>query len=131
MKTKISIMILLAAFIIQPSMQAQTSGRIVYEQKTKLNIDIDSDNPELMKNIPKEHVSSHELLFDSTSSIYRKIAGKNSESAIENENEHGKMIIKMDEPDEKIFCDLIGKVKTEQRDFMTRKFLIGIPFTSS
>lgn len=38
------------------------------------------------------------------------------------------MMIKMKAPDDKVYCDLKNKMLTEQRDFMSRKFLIESPF---
>ena len=37
----------------------------------------------------------------------------------------------MDGPDNKVYCDLKDKKKTEQRDFMSRQFLIETPFSAS
>jgi GLPGLI family protein len=111
--------------------QAQNSGRIVYEQKTKLNINIDSEHEAALANVPKEHVSSRELLFDSTASIFQKEPDKNADETIQQESEHGPMVIKMTEPDDKMYTDLVGKKRLEQRDYMSRKFLIEIPFSAS
>jgi len=131
MKNKIIILILAASITAAGTSIAQKSGRIIYEQKSKLNIDIDDEHADALRDIPKEHITTKELLFDSIASIFQKDPGKNKDEAIHNETEKGAMIIRMDEPDDKMYCDLVGKKRIEQRDFMSRTFLIEIPFSAS
>lgn len=105
---------------------AQTSGRIEYAEKVKLVLHVEGNAEEDMVNsLPKEHISQKELLFNSSASLYqgnkKKPSNKDSE-AIEGDGAH--VMIKMKEPDDKVFCDLINKLKTEQRDFMSRIFLV-------
>lgn len=128
MKTKI--ISLLIIFTSQAAI-AQLSGKVTYEERRKLDINIDSDDEQEIANIPKEHVTSRELIFDSTASLFRSVSKKNADEEITNEVEHGKMVLRMDEPDEKMYCDLVGKKRIEQREFMSRKFLIEIPFSAS
>ena len=128
MKTLISLLVFYFSILI---MNAQKSGKIIYEQKSKLNIEINSENAAALRNIPKEHISNKELIYDSTASLFQRVAKKNADEAIESETDHGRMVIKMDEPDEHIFCDLVGQKRIEQREFMSRMFLIEIPFTAS
>ena len=110
--------------------EGQSSGRVLYEEKSKLNIDINEENREVLKNLPKEHIVSRELIFDSAASIFQKIPNQNTD-AIERETDKGKMVLKMDEPDNRIYCDMMGKKRIEQRDFMSHLFLIEIPFSAS
>ena len=131
MKNQKLILLLSAIMMIFSNADGQNSGSIIYEQKSKLNIDIDDDNQEMLSNVPKEHISSRELIFDSTASIFQSISKKNEDETIEGESGKGTMVIKMNVPDDHIYCDLIGKRRIEQRDFMSRKFLIEIPFSSS
>ncbi len=131
MKNKITTLILTLFVISIVRAGENNSGRIVYEQKTKLNIDIDSEHAEAIQDLPKEHITSRELIFDSTASIFQKTAVKNSDEAIQKETGKGTMVIKMEEPDERMYCDLVEKKRIEQRDFMSRKFLIEIPFSAS
>lgn len=131
MKNQFSILLLSTFLIIFSNISGQNSGVIIYEQKSKLNINIDSDNQEMLNNLPKEHVSTKELIFDSTASLFHEQIKQNSDEVIESETGHGKMVIKMNSPDDRIYCDLIGKKRIEQREFMSRKFLIETPFSSS
>lgn len=105
---------------------AQTSGRIEYSEKVKLVLHVEGNAEEDMINsLPKEHISQKELLFNSSASIYQsnkqKAANKDKET-MDGDGAH--VMIKMKEPDDKVYCDLINKLKTEQRDFMSRLFLV-------
>ena len=111
--------------------EAQNSGRVVYEEKAKLNINIDSENQEMLNSLPKEHIVSKELIFDANASIFQEIAKTNSDDELTKESEHGRMVIKMDSPNSHIYCDLVEKKRVEQRDFMSRTFLIEVPFSAS
>ena len=114
MKNQFSILLLSTFLIIFSNISGQNSGVIIYEQKSKLNINIDSDNQEMLNNLPKEHVSTKELIFDSTASLFHEQIKQNSDEVIESETGHGKMVIKMNSPDDRIYCDLIGKKRIEQ-----------------
>lgn len=129
MKTK-AILFIATTFFIN-SVNGGTSGKITYEQKSRMNIDIDEEHQELLKDIPKEHISMKELVFDSTASIYQNVTKQNHDEAITSESDKGHMVIKMEEPDDKFYCDLSQKKRVEQRDFMSRTFLIEIPFSES
>lgn len=131
MKNKISILILSVFTIIISHSNGQNSGRVIYSQVSKFKIEIDDDNKEALRNLPKERKSSKELIFDSTASLFHKVSGINTDETIEQESEKGRMILKVKEPDDQIYCDLVGKMRIEQRDFMSRKFLIEMPFSSS
>ncbi len=131
MKSQFPILLLSIFLIVLSNTSGQNSGVIIFEQKSKLNININSDNQEMLNNLPKEHISIKELIFDSTASLFHEHKKQDSEEVIESEAGEGKMILKMNSPDDRIYCDLLGKKKIEQREFMSRKFLIEIPFNSS
>jgi GLPGLI family protein len=130
MKTRTILFIAIVIFVNYVNGESN-SGKITYEQKSKMNIDIDEEHQELLKDLPKEHISMKELLFDSTASIYKSITSQNHDEEIGSESDKGHMVIKMAEPDDKIYCDLLRKKRIEQRDFMSRIFLIDIPFSES
>ena len=131
MKNKLSKLILPVFIFITANTFGQTSGKVMYEGKTKLNIDIDSDHQEEMRNLPKEHIVSNELIFDSAASLFQNATNQNKDESFEKDTEKGKMVIKLDQPDNHFYCDLIEKKKLEQRDFLSRKFLIEISFSNS
>ena len=110
---------------------AQTSGVIRYEEKVKLEIHVDDGNEAMLNDIPKEHASMHVLYFNPDATLYQAEAGGKSGKDIEKESEDGgRMVIKMQQPDEHVYCDLKNGKLTEQRDFMSRKFLVESEISS-
>src|ERR1035437_6054997 len=105
---------------------AQTTGKITYNEKVKLQIKLDGDaNQGMMSNLPKERNSVCNLFFTADAAIYQKDTTKNHDQNIEHTTEGGgQVMIKMQEPDDKVYLDLKEKKKTEQRDFMGRMFLV-------
>jgi GLPGLI family protein len=105
---------------------AQTTGIIRYEEKVKFEIKLDNEHEKMMADLPKEHVSHHLLYYTPDATLYKNDQSKDSQKDIDRETEDGgRMMIKMQEPEESIFCDLKNHQLTEQRDFMSRKFLIN------
>lgn len=128
MQKQLLTLICLAAFT---TAQAQNSGIITYQEKVKLEIVIDDANAEMMKNIPKERTMEKVLYFTPDATLYKseKEDDEPQEINMESNSEGGGgMMIKMKAPDDKVYCDLKNKMLTEQRDFMSRKFLIESPF---
>ncbi len=104
---------------------AQNTGKVTYEEKVKLDIRIDDTDAKMMEGIPKEHTSQKELYFTQDASLYQNSKNKKASVSTETEPEDGpRMIIKMDEPKDQVYCDLKNNKRVEQRDFMTRMFLI-------
>lgn len=97
------------------------SGTVFYEQVVKLDIKLEGDAANFAHLLPKERKSKKLLYFNKESALYQ-----NSKEVDEDEtmgNESGIMIKRM-EPDNKMFTDLKNKKQIEQREFMTRLFLI-------
>jgi GLPGLI family protein len=104
---------------------AQNSAKVTYEEKVKLEIKLDGADSILMGDLPKEHILKKELYFNADASLYQNEKGGKAKQDLDKETEGGRrMVIRMDEPDDKVFCDLKNNKRIEQRDFMTRKFLI-------
>ena len=104
---------------------AQNTGKVTYEEKIKLNIKLDDTDAKLPEGFPTEHTSLKELYFTPDASLYQNSESKKSSANTDNESEDGpRMVIKMDQANDKVFCDLKNKQRTEQRDFMSRVFLI-------
>lgn len=112
------------------SASAQTSGIITYNEvvKLKLDMEMDSSMAAMMAMMPKETKIKKELIFNADASLYQ--SGKEDPVApdknIDGEN---RIVIRMDAPDEKIFCDFANNKIVEQKDFMSRKFLIDTTMT--
>lgn len=120
-------MLFILGLLLSGSLLAQESnkeGRVVYQEVTKIEIKLEGDAAQFANSLPKERKASKELVFNAESSIYRN--NKDAESAEDVAMEQGGAMvqIKMMEPDNQLFADLNKKKTIEQREFMTRSFLI-------
>lgn len=107
------------------AVSAQSSGIVHYDEKVRFNIQMEDNDAKMMDALPKEHTSKKQLFFTPDASLYQNEKGESQESKIENESADGnRMIIQMDEPDDKAYCDFKNNKLVQQRDFMSRKFLI-------
>lgn len=104
--------------------KAIKSGKVLYEEMVKIEIHLDGDAAALAASLPKERKSSKSLVFNENASLYMN--EKSDETSAEQiAGEGGAMVfVKMQEPDNKMFTDFSGKKQIEQREFMTRMFLI-------
>lgn len=124
---KKSIIGLLTLFMTAGSaVWAQETGKISYQVVTKFNIGpIEGMDSAMLVNFPSENTTNKELYFDSNASIY--VLVKKEQAAEDLLQEKSGIVIKIDEPDEKMYCDLKKKNRIEQRDFMSRKFIVESP----
>lgn len=128
MKAIISIGIGLMAFTMLGAQgdPAKTihSGKVVYEEVAKLEIHLEGEAAELAASLPKERKSLKSLVFNETASLYTN--QKQEEEVQDQMAESGGMMVmvKMMEPDNKMYTDFAGRKQIEQREFMTRMFLI-------
>ena len=122
--------LLLSSLALVINATAQTTGKITYEEKIKLNIQIDDtdSNNEMLKNLPKEKTSKKELVFNSDAALYKKNPKEKQNNGLESEHGEGKIVIKMDEPDDCSYADLKDRKIYDQREFMSRQFLIESKF---
>lgn len=108
---------------------SQTKGIVHFEERMKLMIqteDVDQTGS-VMNSLPKELKGYKLLYFNPDASLYIKDKSKvqDPHNVEMNQEEDGpKMIMKIDEPDEQVFCDIAGNKRIEQRDLFDRKFLI-------
>jgi GLPGLI family protein len=103
--------------------QENTSGKVVYEELVKLDIKLEGDASQFAHMLPKERKSYKVLYFNENSSLYENKASEEDETMSMNSG-HANVMIKMAEPENKVFTDLESKKQLEQREFMTRTFLI-------
>lgn len=120
---KKALLFLLLASIGSVQLWAQGSGEIVFEEKVKLQFQIEGDGAAMMADLPKEKTSEMRLVYTPEASYYT--AAESSESnTIEQGSEENKIVIQMDAPFYACLHDLTKQKVTEQRDFMTRMFLV-------
>lgn len=114
---------LLGGIPIMAQQQNELSGNVVYEDVMKLEINLEGEAAQYSDMLPKERRSSKILIFNPSASLYENHKEDASDPvAISGAGMH--MEFKMAEPDNKIFYDLDGNEQIEQREFMTRQFLI-------
>lgn len=103
--------------------QENTTGTIIYEQLVKLEIKLEGDAAQFAEMMPKERKSNKVLYFNSKASLFiNGETGEDEPTAMS--SAHGNVMIKMQEPDNKVYTELVSKKQLEQKEFMTRIFLI-------
>jgi GLPGLI family protein len=109
--------------VAQESAATKHSGEIIYEQKIKLDIQLEGDAAQFMAALPKERKSKKLLLFNHEASLYQNSKEVDDEAAMQM-SDGGAVQIKMSEPDDKVFCELKTGKQIEQKEFMSRIFLV-------
>lgn len=122
----------LIAFCTFNSASAQhTSGKVMYNETVKISLaleDLKIEGAEQFADmIPKEQSFKKELYFTEAASLYRAVAKDPEE---ENYKQGGGRQIKinMDVPQDVVYRDLKEKKLVQQKDFMSRKFLVSSEF---
>jgi len=106
-----------------------TSGKINFQERTKLEIKIEGDAAQFAESLPKEQYSDKVLYFNSDYSLYQNDDTNKGEDAMMSHD--GQMNVQMIISGDKVktFMDLKKNKKVEQKDFMTRMFLIESDMT--
>ena len=126
MKKLTFVLVLCSLSLISFTQEWQHSGIISYNASRKFEMKLQGDgNSEIAEMLPKEQKSKKELLFNQDKSLYRnQVSDNNSEMEISQETAGMNLTIKLVEPDEFVFTDMKNRIKIEQREFMSRTFLI-------
>lgn len=103
--------------------QENTSGTVIYEQVIKLEIKLEGDAAQFAGMLPKERKTNKVLYFDSGESLFENME-KDEDETMNMSSGGGNVMIKMEEPENKVFTEIESKKQIEQREFMTRIFLI-------
>jgi GLPGLI family protein len=115
---------MLLSFATVLAVSAQTTGKITYNEKVKLEIRLEGGDQTLLNSLPKERTSQGALSFTADAALYEKVKKAENSDINQTTEDGGQVMIKMQEPDDKFYLDLKEKKKTEQRDFMGRIFLV-------
>ena len=102
--------------------QEKTSGTVIYEEVRKIEIKLEGEMAHLMKDMPKEQRNEKVLYFSPAASLYQNLE-KDETKTIQWAGSG--MRIMMSAPDNKLFIDIEKEEVIEQREFMTRTFLIN------
>jgi len=104
--------------------KAIRSGKVVYEETVKMEIHLEGDAAALAASLPKERKSLKSLVYNDKASLYTNV--KKEEAAEDHMAESGgaMVVMRMSEPDNKMYTDFADNKQIEQKEFMTRMFLI-------
>ena len=98
------------------------SGSVIYEEIVNVDIQLEGVDEHIAAQIPKERKTEKVLHFTETEAIFENHQKDDTEESMP--EEEGGMIIRMYEPDNKTYIDLQNKKVIEQKEFMSRIFLI-------
>jgi len=104
-----------------------TSGKVTYKETVNLrnamkDIKLEGEAAQFAEMLPKEQAFTKELYFTEAASLYRATEKK---AGTQDYNQGGATIkINMDVPQDIVYRDLKEKKVIQQKDFMSRKFLV-------
>lgn len=127
MKTRIFIPAMMAIFITghgQPATETNNSGKIRYEEKRKIEIKLEGESAQYAEMLPKEQIEQKILYFSPDESVYHEDSDKQKNETIEQETAGTMVHYQIYQNDDKVYRNLKENKKIEQRDFMSRMFLI-------
>ena len=101
------------------------SGEVIYQEAVKMDIQLEGVDAQLAAQLPRERKTEKILHFTPQEAMFENHQADDPGDAIHMEGSG--MMIKMYEPDDKIYIDLENKRVIEQKDFMSRMFLIESP----
>jgi GLPGLI family protein len=119
-----TLIMICSSLVLAMSAKAQ-SGTVVYNETRKLEIHLEGGDASEMANLlPKERKSIHTLYYTPDASLYTNSKQTDDQDVAEDNEGGKKVVIKMNEPQDQVFMDFKNKKKVEQRDFLSRMFLI-------
>ncbi|TFH27589.1 MAG: GLPGLI family protein [Bacteroidia bacterium] len=98
------------------------SGEVVYEEIIKIDIQLEGVDEQMAAQIPKERKSEKVLRFTEDEAMFENLLKDDPEENMPTEG--AGIMIKMYQPDNKTYIDLKNKKMIEQKEFMSRVFLI-------
>lgn len=98
-------------------------GKVTYEQVIKLEIKLEGASAQYAGMLPKERRSEKILWFSESATLFENSANATPNDMSMHSGE-GNVMVRVAEPENKVFTDLSDGSQVEQRDFMTRLFLI-------
>ncbi|MEZ5070613.1 MAG: GLPGLI family protein [Bacteroidales bacterium] len=96
------------------------TGSVIYRQTDKLDIQFEGDGGALGASLPKERTSEKILHFSPEASLYEGRQTGDEGPALGS----AQVMIHIEEPEHRIYTDLQTGDRIEQREFMSRTFLI-------
>ncbi|HLN52659.1 MAG TPA: GLPGLI family protein [Lentimicrobium sp.] len=111
---------------LSTSAQESKSGSVEYTEKVKLEIHFQGD-ADMLPRLPDEDISKRILYFTPDASLYVSSQETEETGQIEEMEGGGRMVVKVDKPESKVYMDIKNANITEQREFLSRTFLIQSP----
>lgn len=106
------------------ALSAQQTGTVEYDDKMKFEIHMKGDAAALPPGLPNEHTSRKILYYSPDASLFMNTAN-NDEAEVSEESEGGKrVLVRLSEPEERTFISFKDQKIIDQREFMSRMFLI-------
>lgn len=105
------------------SQNLNNQGSVTYEEVVKFEIQLDNMTPEMQEMLPKESRSNTILYFNQHASRYENLK-ESQEDIMEHESGGGMMKVMISQPENIVFRDLKKNMITEQKEFMSRTFLV-------
>ena len=102
---------------------AQKKATVHYTETMKLEIKVDGMSDEMLANLPKEETQKKILSFNESAAIFKNLTSQEPTN-IEREQDGARFVIRRDIPDNKTYIDLKSMKCYDQKEFMTKKFLI-------
>ncbi|NOT35948.1 MAG: GLPGLI family protein [Saprospiraceae bacterium] len=116
----------IAAFILlsfQGFAQPKTSGKIVFTETFKLNIDVPDGNPEFAKMIPPSQSQEKVLFFRGGESLFKNLEkAKDTEITHEEGDNSFQFVMKM--PESSVYINADDQILLQYQDLMDKEFLI-------
>lgn len=122
--------ILLLTLLPLLSQAQHTEGKILYEEKMNMHIDLKSDgeNDEMMEQLkammPEHRISKKMLTFVESASLYTNFDDGEVPEEMTLEGEGMQFKMKFEEPEDILYKNLDERTMVRQQEFFTRKFLI-------
>jgi len=100
------------------------SGTVIYNETMKLEIHLDGEAAGMQDLLPKERKTTKQLHYTPEATIYLSAKQEPAQVEAEEMAGGGTMMIKMQEPQSQVYTDLLNQKVIEQREFLSRMFLI-------
>jgi len=117
-------LVLIITLVVRLESQQTVSGKIIYKETIKLNIDIGDDRPEMAKMFPSSQSVDKVLYFNTNESLF-----KNNEQPkdldVKHEEEGSTFQIVMKMPESIIYVNKAENVYLQSQDLMGKVFLIS------
>jgi GLPGLI family protein len=123
-KMKAMIATVLCSIIFLIGHGQNNEGVVTYKETIQMNIKLEGDAAQFASMIPKEQTATKTLHFSPDASIYTMPEEKENTDPVQAEEGGAMVMVKMAQPDDKFYADLKHHQTIEQRDFMSRIFLI-------